>query len=493
MSNLRLKINIEPDKFPDTGIPLPYKMKDPDKVTNNGNPVKMKMNIKSEYKSAFREIDGAATSFTDIQNMISVSGGKIEGSFEYIEGVPHTYKFLGMDIDDEYRAIIPIGDGCIVVANMFDTKEIQSARIYERRVEPTVLDAAVTFIRRMSEGTVRKLSTAMKSGGLYDLYKKSNGSYISVKDTFDFFSNLMSSSSGVGSENSFKSILLNLVHESESSKMRTISKGSQDSDAVEIIVALKCLEYWKTVVNKYNNLFSILSGIDIWQHVSKKVLGDDRFNSMLNESKAIKIEDADGIKEARTAIISGVSRNMSISDNTLVRLGAVKGLEELKRTLVGNGTEKDSLQDLVISCIETENIENPFELSIEEIQALSNYDSLQFIDEDAKLCADSYNMNDPDERGMFIRSAISSYEKNFKAYKPKNNYDVTEAMAEMVENKDVLKTKIVSADISTEEDDSGYITTSSTDEIRNSFNKQALLKVSKLIGKQLISIKGMFQ
>ena len=123
---------------------------------------------------------------------------------------------------------------------------------------------------------------------------------------------------------------------------------------------------------------------------------------------------------------------------------------------------------------------------------MSNYDSLQNIDEDADTCMDSYDMDDPEERGLYMKSAIRSYERNFKAYKPKENYDVTNAMSEMIERGDRFRDRIVSDETYDGEDTSVYVVTSKKDEIKLGIDKKTLLKVSKMLDKQLIAIDKMF-
>ena len=137
--------------------------------------------------------------------------------------------------------------------------------------------------------------------------------------------------------------------------------------------------------------------------------------------------------------------------------------------------------------------DNPYDLTPSELQAVSNYDSLQNIDEDAKVCVSSYNLNDPEERGLFLKSAIKSYEKNFREYKPENNYDVTTAMSDLIERGESFKDILVpETEYSGDGSVVGYITTDTPEMIEIKLTKQNLLKVSKLIGKTLKPIYELF-
>ena len=136
--------------------------------------------------------------------------------------------------------------------------------------------------------------------------------------------------------------------------------------------------------------------------------------------------------------------------------------------------------------------DNPYDLTPEEVQAVSNYDSLRNVDDDAKTCIESYNMDDPDERALFLKSAIRSYERNFREYKPSNNYDVTEAMSNLIENGERFKDRIVSDSDYNGEDSSVYVVTATNDELKLNVDKRSILRVAKLIDKELTAIQKLF-
>lgn len=100
-------------------------------------------------------------------------------------------------------------------------------------------------------------------------------------------------------------------------------------------------------------------------------------------------------------------------------------------------------------------------------------------------------MSDPEQRGIYVKSAIRSYERNFKEFKPVSNYEVTEAMAELVERADPQYEARVSLDMvsaaSTPYFGNSDVTTDTVADIAE-VDKKSFLKVLKLSKKMFSRI-----
>lgn len=489
-------MNLNKTAFPEIGVP--YNPID-SKIVKESCP-NMKGDLKKEYDSYVQSAQLTKKSFDYLSNGNATYDG-VKFDLKYEDGVPQTYKFLGMDIDSEFRAVIPFGDGYVVVEDMFNRDKIISNATNTNRFNVEDLRSAREYIKNCSNSVPRKLVTAMKAGLLYDIYKeiKDSGSndinVTHVKKFADIIGNCMNEVSDDGTPLTYSSILLNLVHESNRNKEEILNAGRGDETSMGVtgIIVYMLFDFWVSVVGGYNSTYTALSCIDLWQSVYKKLIGEDEFNRRLKGCYDIIREDTGEIVE-RVVAFSGVSRNGDTHDANVFRSSASSSLDSIKGLLNGNSyrVDLDTINDVLVSEVQTENFDNPFDLTIEELQAMSSYDCLQGVDEDASVCMESYNMDDPEERAMFLRSAVKSYERNFKEYKPRSDYEVTEAMAEMIERGDRFKDRIVSDNEYDGEDTSVYVVTSSNDELAINVNKRTLLKVSKLVNKQLTEIEKLF-
>lgn len=83
-----------------------------------------------------------------------------------------------------------------------------------------------------------------------------------------------------------------------------------------------------------------------------------------------------------------------------------------------------------------------------------------------------------------MKSCIRSYERNFREFKPATQYDVTEALAELVERGDIESNpEITQAEYSKDDTLSGDIVTSTDSVVMKKINTQELKKVMKLVDK----------
>jgi hypothetical protein len=289
-------------------------------------------------------------------------------------------------------------------------------------------------------------------------------------------------------------VSLNLARVKEEDKQEALSQSNTSSNtdaSIAAVVLIKCFGYWRKLIQTYNEYYTVLATIDLWSNVVKKVIGEDTFNREAATSFNT-IETQSGNYSGGVCMVTGVARNGSITDANVVRSPISYTLDRVEEVLVGRRivVNTSNLSDLMVGNINSDAFDDPYSLTPSELQAVSNYDSIQNLDEDAKVCASSYNLNDPEERGLFLKSAIKSYERNFREYKPADNYIVTDAMADLVERGESFKELLVPEDeydgVSTVP---GYITTDSNELIELKLTRKNLLKVSKLVDKTLKPIK----
>ena len=477
MSRSKVIVHLNKNSFPEVGLVGHM---------NSVRDAKPPKDVKDDYKNLQGIEQGnvlsAINSLYDYSDTLNggcvVSAASMDDmvlNLVFDDNLGKTYKFLGMDIDEECNAVIPLLNGKIVVAPMFDKSlikdEIKNV-VRGRYTSDDTKDFITADIDSLNLDFIRKLITALKTGKGYDFVK--GGSYSSVDPTI-----LTSMFSDMGkSISNFNSVILSLVHVKMSEVLNDNSNDSEDNYRKVIsCIAL----YWENVLNRYNNMYTTLAGLDLWSDVTSKIMGPSRFNSEMESS--ITCENAEtGELENRVISFRGVAVNGSTVDSNAIRKSADSSLLDI---LISrrDSTSEDELKDFLVGCIDTTGIDDIYGMSNEELQALSALDTLQYIDEDATTVRESYDMDDPDERGLFIRSVVNSYTRNFKSFKPVNDFDVTEKLADMIENGDLEKSKPVSLGLVVDTDPDGDIITSSDGEIKATFNKKDLLKVLKLLEK----------
>ena len=132
-------------------------------------------------------------------------------------------------------------------------------------------------------------------------------------------------------------------------------------------------------------------------------------------------------------------------------------------------------------------------LSLEEAQAFSILDSLRYIDEDAEFSKETYDMTDPEQRGLYVRSAIKAYERNFREFKPVRSYDVTERMVDLVENVGVESVKLTPID---RNDPNEYnptdLVTATEKEMKINYDIQSMKKAFNLVRRSLDKVVKSF-
>jgi hypothetical protein len=478
MASQVVEIDIWNSSFIETGLPSnPVSAKD----------IKLSRADKTSYKDFISEVSIASTQIAHLKQYYptaSISNDHISIELPYEPETSKTYKFLGMDIDEDFNAIIKLPQGHVVVAPMFD-REAALTRLkqYDRR---RYVESYERFVRDLSKEGARKFATGIKTGVAFDILSANTGSDSIDPETLKPLFSILDPYITDDFRAEFQSVILNLTHEHKAKTSQILDSSSRND--ILIFVAKALIAYWSIDVNdKYQSLYSFLSEIDLWQDQVKKVIGESELTSRM--SNCVKIKDPVTGDSSSTISISGISRNGSMSDANIIRSTSARGLISFISGLGSryNSVDYDDLKDVLPGMVDTDQVGDVFGMSDAELQAMAAIDSLQYVDEDAALSLESYDMSDPEQRGLYVKSAIRSYERNFKEFKPSNNYDVTESLADMIERGDIISRPVVPQAIATDDTEADTVT-SSAEEVDVSINKAKLLKIMKMVYKSTNAI-----
>lgn len=473
MASYSVRLNITPSSFPETGTPLfPIEPK----------VVKPSKSDRPDYNSYYSEagmISGSVSNTLRRMPTCNFCDGAngVDVGLDYEKETTKTYKFLGMDVDENFDAIIKMSQGHIVVAHMFDREEV--LRWFKRSARGTNLPDSI--ITDLPEDVIRKLATGLKTGTAYDIAKKFNNSLNpeDLRGLLSIVSNFLDSKTSTDTLE-YQSILLNLVHVRKN-EHESIGRTQSSEDIASYIIS-SIFSYWGSVVSKYNSLYSFLSCVDIWGDMNRRITGQDNFNSRFTRCLSVT-DNATGQSEESMISFTGISIDRSMSDPNVIRTSSASSLMSLKEAMTFGSFDGFDPKDFLIGFFDSDNIDDVYSLNENEMQAMSVLDSLRYIDEDAHLCQESYDMNDPEQRGLFVKSSIRSYERNFREFKPVSDYDVTDALADMVERGDVVTNPVLVSQSVANSDTGEPVVTSSIEEIDVRVNKNKLLKILKLVYK----------
>ena len=446
-------------------------------------------NAESGIQSALNTLSGMGK----LDDLSLYSGKDVKLTVDYEKGSVSTWKFLGMDISDNFDAVIRLGGGYVIVGNLFDPAfGIANMTLnFGYSMSESKFNSVKLLVSNLKEQNVRKLATAFKTGAFYDIFSTKNHLEMSAKSVYRKVSDILLE--GVDtSENAynFSSIILNLIDFKEKNKsaVAKASSGSDDASVSGYVVSL-ILDSWVRLSNAYNAYYTIFSSLDLWSGFCKKRITPYEFNSRMSGCVNL-VSNADGSVDDSMVSFSGVALNDSISDANIVRKLASDNLSSVSR-LFGDPDNINiysfnsiDFSSLLYSNVADGDVSDLYSLTEEEAQALSVLDSLRYIDEDARFCKSTYNMDDPEERGLFVKSAIRSYERNFKEFKPAYNYDVNDAMADLVEAGDIESSPVIPRDVALSSDDTNNNFTSDTANIlKVKVDVSGITKALKLVNK----------
>ena len=251
--------------------------------------------------------------------------------------------------------------------------------------------------------------------------------------------------------------------------------------------------YWADLSGRYCTIDSELSALDLWSGLNRRVIGDSEFDERF--STAITLTDSvNGNIEEGVVSFSGISKNGGVFDQNIIRKQASGAISVFASNIYGKSSSYSALdlKPVLMSNVDQTDVD-VWSLTDEECQALSVLDSLRYIDEDASMSRATYDMNDPDQRGLFVKSAIRSYERNFREFKPATQYDVNDALADLVERGDIeSQPEVTQNEYANDSSLPGDVITSTDGEVILKANVTDLVRILKLVRKFSEEIKKGF-
>lgn len=412
-----------------------------------------------------------ATPISDVFGKLEDRYGLAEGSEAccvYMDRQVDTYKFLGMDIADDFCAYIKTYSGSIRVESLYNRDLIlKSCCDFNKGTSKISRNKAMEIADDVfSENGVgydiaRAVVTALKCGGAYSIasgIKKLNidstedaVSFLSKSVLGDIVRNYTGDVSSQPADSVFDSIVYNIVKDKVN--VQTMASSDESVDDV-VFVALKYLfYYWGTVAGLYSRVKVVLGSLDTLTYIARLQLGDTEFFARyktiyefrgMDESEEFDIAPELPEQPAVGFSLSGIVKTHAYTDylatksasDIMLNMDNIDYLSEFTDILVSNVDDYDqnSLGDNTV-------------LSDEELQALSNIDALRYMtNDDSSLNPSAYDLSDKDERDLYFDSVVRTYDKKFKAYKPTKDTPIVDSLLDTVEKGTINSLNLIARD-----------------------------------------------
>ena len=135
-----------------------------------------------------------------------------------------------------------------------------------------------------------------------------------------------------------------------------------------------------------------------------------------------------------------------------------------------------------VDMYDTFDLVDTIDMSDEEVQAMANIDALRYMDNgESTFNISSYDMSNEEERSLFFESAIKTYDKKLKVYKPEKNNAVVNSLFDVIERGSLesLKLSLVSDTV----DGSDNVVNLTGTELQLQADKKVLRRVLMLVSK----------
>ena len=384
----------------------------------------------------------------------------------------NTFKFLGMDVNEDGDCIVKSPIGNIVVGNLYEDN----------------LNIKGYTKSGLSPDVVRRFVTNLKMGGVFTLTSKGH----------EAFCDKLRSESDVGG--ALQSIILSLITKNKR-ELEDVSDSSNKDFRASLSV---CINNWKLLVDVYNTTNYLMKVLGMWQEIKK----------LYNDVEYFDTSSGDTWKYVD---FSGFDYDNKILSDIIIRRGSSEGLRNIGSEMLsdyGSATEAskdENVRNFLMGCFEAvdsddsddlfSEVGSVFDMSLHSLTAASILDGMTYQDENADLVRRVYNMSDSEERDEYVRAAISSYKRKYSDYTPiskygEADYGFVEEITSLVEDDGVLKSDMYgnSLDIpvlsSVEVDDSSNVTISDYGKFVNV--QKDFTAVAKLIGKVLGRVVEIF-
>lgn len=448
--------------------------------------------MSNEEVDKIDKLNDIAVSYNNTVNQIGFDYGMVK-----LVEPRKTFKFLGMDIDDEFNIVCKLSNFDVIIGSLFSIVGDF----------PNYQDYPVITKKNM-----RKIVTKLKTETMYDLVRefKYANEYVANYDSIshaiatgntdifprvsDFLDSkvvehikninkLLSDYSYLDSNynkniSGYKSIFMNLLSESE--KKRDESKGiiasSNEKDSENkmwISFTRDLFKFFSVKVDRYSSFKIYFGMVDLFT---------EYINILLDKSKNIEVfvfdDDSDDPTNMDSITInaSGVAKDLNAwgleSDSVrssivdlfipsidltadLIDVGNIDNIEmhtyDIKgapykfmkdiRDVYSNFADSGPryvgdylFDDVLLSNISDDDYVSG--LSDTDMQALSIIDSLRYLDDVFYSASKTYDLSDESQRLMLFESVMDSYSRNFVKLKNENN-DIIDSISKTIDDNSV--------------------------------------------------------
>lgn len=465
---------------------------------------------KNIYTSLFRNLEISKANDKSVSNtqeslpsgFAVVEGEEIMCSYE--DSDVQTYKLFGMDVGEDFCSYVKSYSGSFQVYNLYNPDWILSLNIKVRRSDNTFIsDNLVSEVANSVFGSsagydiARAVATAMKCGGLYQMQKEidSNDSSRTVQEILgsSIFSDIVRAYTEDNSSEDNNTVLPDsVVYNIVKSKDEVIrdSKGDLGGNDVPLIVLKYLFTYWGIVADNYARIKGALGTIDTLSYIMRLQLGDKKFFKDFrdcyeiyeNDESSLDNEDfssaklLDKVTSSVSVSFGGISINIPYYDYP-INCPAFEALKNIDIT--------SSFRDVMESNVDmydTFDLVDTIDMSDEEVQAMANIDALRYMDNgESTFNISSYDMSNEEERSLFFESAIKTYDKKLKVYKPEKNNAVVNSLFDVIERGSLESLKLMP--VSDTVDGSDNVVNLTGTELQLQADKKVLRRVLMLVSK----------
>lgn len=404
-----------------------------------------------------------------------------------------TFKLFGMDIDENFNAVIKVKSGNMIVNRMIPTIQAKLFSYGNLKVDEEQIRYTITKLKTESlydiYRDVKYVSDILKSSAnKEDVCKNRDKLIYSINNIKDVVLNMYNSDSDINTrlDLPYASISMNIINGIK----KEFNKSLRDSDMVDgyesnneeekeiinyIISVMNALEEikedyekikkWLQKVQLATEYKSIVENDESTKALCRYV-DDDQVNDFLNKLINNNLDDytndmssdrvidlggvLDGysdeysynmdkcfsvVRDAYSAASSFDTRVLGQSDSYAADGSLVYGVSNSL-----NGVFIDAIDNLFeYGDMLRSNLSDDDYVSnddIDTLQSLSVIDSLRYLDDDFYFASTSYDMNDENQVSMLYESIIDSYRRNFLDLK-KSNINTVDAIMDIVDNGDI--------------------------------------------------------
>jgi hypothetical protein len=464
--------------FKDTGVPfIPL-----------ANPITGKPNkaLKDEYDNLITTIKQFNTTNFEGTHIYTNSGADITVDLRTVNALPQTFKFLGMDVTENLGVFIKGSYISVYVGNLINPSKLKFATVdstvavaptlYPNLMKVLTPDTVKITIERLKHENFMTLDTSYSNPTHMHNNTESSG-----YDFLDPIVDLMQK--GVTENIPFLSVTLNYI---SGSFLKVTTADASEKD-INTYVYETLLGYWNGLLDRYKQMSALLSAYSLFFDVLKRAFSYDKVAESIKLSLTQGSFGDIGCFEgfAKGGIIQGRQMSCDIADSLLSGISTCKS--------AGFATYDFPARIYATTMFDYPNTVDVSSLNLTECVSYSILDTLKFVDKDLELVTNTYDMNNSEEREVFLKSTIKCYKKKFENYTKDtlgigNEKSISNTIINNILPKDEASVDILNVNKTVD----GTPQNIDVEVSRVSFNKTNLLKACHLIGKVLDMLKGNF-